>query len=256
MASFPSGSIMGVATTALPDGTTDYFDEAGTVTVNIIGAAELSGTSEIAVLNGANLAKVGDEIIQFKTATLVSTGKYILSGLLRGRLGTEWATSSHIEGEEFVLLDNNLAKESLPNELIGLSRLYKPVSVGKSLSDTNSADFKYNANSLKPFSPVHVEGSRDGSGNLTITWVRRARVNGGWKDNVDVPLGEAEEVYEADIMDGVDVVRTISGLTSESASYSVVDQVTDFGSAQVSVSVRIYQLSQIKGRGTAREAVI
>jgi len=251
VASFPSGSVMGVATTALPDGTTDYFDEAGTVTVNIIGAAELSGTSEIAVLNGANLAKVGDEIIQFKTATLVSTGKYILSGLLRGRLGTEWATSSHIEGEEFVLLDNNLAKESLPNELIGLSRLYKPVSVVKSLADTNSVDFTYNANSLKPFSPVHVEGSRDGSGNLTITWVRRARVNGGWKDNVDVPLGEAEEVYEADIMDGVDVVRTISGLTSESASYSVVDQITDFGSAQVSVSVRIYQLSQIKGRSFA-----
>ncbi|PIR39608.1 MAG: hypothetical protein COV35_03635 [Alphaproteobacteria bacterium CG11_big_fil_rev_8_21_14_0_20_39_49] len=256
VASFPAAAVIGVTTTSLPDGVTDYFDEKSTVTVSITGNGELSGTSELAVLNGANIAKVGSEIIQFKNATLVSTGKYILSGLLRGRLGTEWATSSHTEGEEFVLLDNNLAKESLSSEFIGLSRLYKAVSVGKSLADTSSVSFTYNANSLKPFSPVHIKGTRDASGNLTITWIRRTRVNGGWRDNVDVPLGQLQEAYEVDIMNGGNVVRTISGLTSATVSYSAAEQTTDFGSAQSSINVRIYQMSHILGRGTSGEGIV
>lgn len=251
VAGFASSAVIGVASNALANGVTDYFDEANTLTVSIIGSGELAGTSELAVLNGANLAKVGDEIIQFKTATLVSNGKYTLSGLLRGRLGTEGAVASHVMGEEFVLLDNNLAKENLPNSLIGLARLYKPVSVGKSLSDTTSVGFTYKANSLKPFSPVHIKGERDGSLNISITWIRRSRVNGGWQDNVDVQLGEAEEAYEIDVMNGSNIVRTISGLTSVSASYTAVEQIADFGSVQASVTVRVYQMSQAVGRGLA-----
>jgi hypothetical protein len=256
IASFPSAAIIGTTTIALPDGITDYFDESSTITVNVIGGGQLSGTSELAVLNGANFAKIGAEIIQFKNATLVSDGQYTLSGLLRGRLGTEWATNSHVAGEEFVLLDNNLAKESIANDLIGLSRLYKPVSVSKSLADTSSASFTYNANSLKPYAPVHITGERDGSLNLTISWIRRTRVNGGWKDNVDVPLNEGEELYEVDVMNGVDVVRTISGINSQTATYTASDQVIDFGSEQSSVAVKIYQVSGVVGRGTAGEAVI
>ena len=67
-----------------PDNT---FDEANTVTVTLLGGA-LFSTSEFLVLNGDNAALLGDEIIQFKTATLVSGTTYILSGLLRGRRGT------------------------------------------------------------------------------------------------------------------------------------------------------------------------
>ena len=36
----------------------------------------------------------------------------------------------------------------------------------------------FSGRGLKPFSPVHVRGSRDGAGDLTISWKRRARVNG------------------------------------------------------------------------------
>jgi hypothetical protein len=44
----------------------------------------------------------------------------------------------------------------------------------------------------RPYAPVHLAGPRDGTGNLTITWVRRTRVNGVWADFTgDVPLSEA-----------------------------------------------------------------
>jgi hypothetical protein len=57
------------------------------------------------------------------------------------------------------------------------------------------------------------------------------------------------ERYEIDILDGSDVVRTLTA-TSPAATYSSADQTTDFGAPQSSVSLRLYQLSATRGRGT------
>jgi hypothetical protein len=39
------------------------------------------------VLNGANACLIGNEVIQFQTATLIGDNQYRLSGLLRGQAG-------------------------------------------------------------------------------------------------------------------------------------------------------------------------
>ena len=101
---------------------------------------------------------------------------------------------------------------------------------------------------------MQIAGTRDGSGNLTINWLRRTRIGGDWRDGVDVPLSEESERYEVDIMSGVTVKRTITGLTTPTASYTAAQQVTDFGSAQSSVTVNVYQLSAKVGRGYAGNA--
>ncbi len=248
--------VTGTASNTLGSGATAVFDENNTLTVILLGNGELQSVSELAVLNGANVAVVGSEIIQFRTATLVEPGKYSLSGLLRGRLGTEWAVGTHAAGERFVLLDGRLTRQTMANNVIGLSRHYKPVTFGSSLSETAAQSFAYGGIALKPYSPVHIMGERDGSDNLTISWVRRTRLGGDWQDGIDVPLNETAERYEVDIMDGSDVMRTISGLSSPTASYSAAEQTADFGSAQASVDVRVYQLSGIIGRGYAGEATV
>jgi hypothetical protein len=248
-------AIIGTAVTVLASGATDIFDRACSVTVVLMGG-ELESVTELAVLNGANLAKIGDELLQFTTATLLEPYKYSLSGLLRGRLGTEHAVASHVVGEKFVLIDSRVHKITPQNNIIGLSRSYKPVSIGHTLGQTSAVDFIYRANSLKPYSPVHITGSRDGSDNLTINWVRRTRISGGWQDNSDVPLGEESEAYEVEVLDGADVIRTLSGITTPSAIYTLAQQVADFGGAQTEVTVRIYQISAIVGRGTPGNAVI
>lgn len=252
----PASAVLGTANNALASSNaTNVFDEVGNVSVVLLGDGELSSTSELAVLNGANAALLGDEIIQFKTATLTAPGKYTLSGLLRGRLGTEWAISTHAAGERFVLLDGRLFKQSMGNNLIGLLRQYKAVSFGSSLADTSAQSMTYNAVSLKPYAPVHITGTRDGSGNLTLNWIRRSRLGGQWQDNVDVPLNETSESYQIDILNGTTVVRTINANTP-TASYSAVEQTADFGSVQVSVSVKAYQLSGVVGRGYAGVATV
>ena len=256
MADIATPGVIGNADGALAEGPSTVFDEVNTVTVVLMGEGELESATELAVLNGTNVAVLGNEIMQFKTAALIEPGKYMLSGLLRGRLGSEWAVPGHVSGERFVLLNGAINKQTLANSMIGLLRSYKPVTFNRTLADTTSQNFIYTGAALKPYSPVHISGARDGSSNLAIEWVRRTRIDGGWQDGTDVPLNEESEAYEIDVMNGGDIVRTLTGMTSPSASYTAAQQIDDFGSAQPSVSIRVYQLSAIVGRGYPAEVTV
>lgn len=255
MQSLTAQATIGSALNNVPAGTPHAWDDITTVDVLLV-FGELQSVTDLAVLNGANACVFGDEIIQFANATLLDANKYRLSRLLRGRLGTEWAVSGHMAGERFVLLTNAVAREAMAPSGFGISKKYKPVTVGATLANTDATDFAYTGKALKPYSPTHIQGVRDGSGNLTVGWIRRTRVGGDWRDGVDVPLSEESERYELDVMDGPAVKRTISGLTSPSASYTASQQVVDFGSTQASITINVYQLSAVVGRGIAGNAVV
>ncbi|MBL8254671.1 MAG: hypothetical protein JNJ76_13840, partial [Candidatus Competibacter sp.] len=100
--------------------------------------------------------------------------------------------------------------------------------------------------------PISLSGNRDASTNdWSLTWIRRTRTGGEWRDYVDAALGETQESYQIDVFsDGTyaAVKRTIATNTA-AASYSSVDQVTDFGGNQTTLYVKIYQLSATIGRG-------
>ncbi|MBY0406480.1 MAG: glycoside hydrolase TIM-barrel-like domain-containing protein, partial [Rickettsiales bacterium] len=128
LADINTAMVSGTCVEALGEGPSTVFDRVNTLTVVVLGDGELQGVTEVAALNGANAALVGDEVIQFTGAALVEPGKYVISGLLRGRLGTEWATGGHVAGERFVLLDGRLQKLVMPLHLVGSERRYKAVS--------------------------------------------------------------------------------------------------------------------------------
>jgi len=191
---------------------------------------------------------LGDELIQFQNAELIGNKSYRLSNLLRGRQGTEWAMNNHDIGDRFILLNGDIGTIDMATDLIGRELFYKPVTLGKSLAGTPEQSFIFNANSLKPFSPVHITGIRDSSGNLTITWIRRSRLSNGWRDGVDIPLGEEAERYAVDILDNGNIIRSIE-VTTPIALYSAIDQITDFGSIQSQITVQIGQISALVGKG-------
>lgn len=255
VASADAPDIIGTALTALPSGPTASFDRKNTVDVAVLPGGELTSAAELAVLNGANSAVLGGEIIQFMTAALIAQNTYRLSGLLRARLGTDHAVAGHAAGDRFVMLDAGIASIQAQS-VIGLPRLYKAVTFGSTLAEAETLEFIYTGNALKPLSPVQVRGSRDGSGNLTISWVRRTRGGGDWRDYVDVPLNEASEAYDVEVMNGASVIRTFSSLTNPVASYTAAQQIADFGSTQSSVTVKIYQRSARVGRGWPGVAIV
>jgi len=251
-----SEASIGYATTELADGTVTNWDTTNTITVKMTNGTPAS-TTALNVLNGANAALLGNEIIQWQTSTLNGNGTYTLSNLLRGRKGTDWATDAHTIGERFIVLSTaTLIRLTISSDEIGSERKYKAASVGGSFQNAVVEDFTCNAVGLECYAPVHIEGTRDISNNLTITWVRRTRVGGGWRDFVDASLGEASEEYEVDIYDGATVVRTISGITSETTSYTAAQQSTDGLTPGDPVDLIVYQLSETVGRGYGRSATV
>lgn len=216
----------------------------------------LDGKTELEVLNWANVALLGDEIVQWRDATILASGIYELSGLLRGRRGTEWAMGSHFIGERFVVLaDDGLYRAPLPPTEIGRTAYYRGIPDGGNWDDAPSIPLMFKANSLRCFAPVQVQGNRNIDGDLTVTWKRRTRWYGEWQDGVDAPLFEESERYEIEIMSGSAVKRVLTASTP-SASYTADDQTEDFGAPQSAVSVRVYQINAVIGRGYASEAIV
>jgi hypothetical protein len=237
-------------------GPTDYFDLVNTLRVKLY-SGELVSVSEDTLLSGranALAIKNGDgdwEILQFRDATLVSAGVYDLTGLLRGRLGTEHAMRSPVAaGARVVVLDGSIAQIQAALSERGVARFYKwgPSSLDPSDAAWQQETFTARCVGLMPWSPVHVTGARNGDGDLSIAWVRRTRFGGVWTDGTDVPLNEESERYEIDVLDGEDVIRTIS-TNSPAATYTAAQQAADFGSAQSSIAIKVYQISATVGRG-------
>ena len=250
------GPTFGWAATVLPNVASPYvWDEAGKVQITLTQGT-LDSKTALEVLNWANIAILGDEVIQWRNADVLASGLYELSGLLRGRRGTEWATGSHVIGERFILLsDDGVYRAPLPMTEINRTAYYKGIADGGNWDDAPSNILVFKGNSLRCFTPVQVKGVRDGAGNLTISWKRRTRWYGEWQDGVDAPLFEAAETYEIEILSGSTIKRTLTS-TTPSLVYSAADQVVDFGAAQGNVSVTIYQLNSVIGRGRGATATI
>jgi hypothetical protein len=250
------GSNMGICS-ALATGRTDIIDTANTLTVTMIEGT-LSSVSESSLFAGANWFAIGDhgrwEIVAAKTGTLVSGTTYTLSDFLRGRYGTEWAITTHLTGDWIVQLDgasSAFVNYALSN--IGVAHYYRGITNGQLFDSESDRVQAYTGVCLECLSPVYLNGNRNPSTNdWTLDWIRRTRIGGEWRDLVDAPLNEASESYEVDIFSSgtyATLKRTLTGLTTPAAAYTSAQQVTDFGSNQATLYVKVYQLSANAGRG-------
>lgn len=252
------GAIVGSASEALSNfygG--NVFDESNYLTVTVV-SGELSSATELAVLNGANAALIGNEIVQFKNATLIGTKTYRLTGFLRGRRGTESAMGTHAAGERFILISSNAWRRiSLPSSDIGIVKMFKAVTFNMTLQQTVPATIIPTGEALDCYSPVLPGCGRTSTNDLVISWTRRSRVDGAWRDYSDVDLGETTESYEVEILHfrtGA-ILRTLTSSTP-SVTYTSAQQITDLGCNPSSVPVKIYQLSSTTGRGDVLAATV
>lgn len=254
-------AIMGVTEYAFYSGPASRFDYGNILRVKLDNG-ELSSVTDLALFNGANTAAVQNadgewEVIQFRSAALVLEKTYDLSVFLRGQAGTERAMRNPVAaGARFVLIDPAVVQADMTQGDIGLAFNWKygpsPYDIGHPVYQTVVKSFR--GLGLRPFSPEHVRGKRSNN-DLIISWVRRTRLNGDSWDLAEVPLGEDSEAYEADVMSGPAVKRTLSA-SAPSVTYTEAQQISDFGAVQANYTVRVYQKSAVLGRGEYREAVV
>jgi hypothetical protein len=241
-------------------------DEQNTLTVAMTAGGDvLESITQEAMLNGANPALVikanGEaEVIQFRDVSVNPTGTYTLSGLLRGRRGTDGFASGHQAGEIFVLLDaEDIEPLAITLGEIGLPRLWRAVSFGMLFEDASIETRTFTGRDLKPYAPWAVKAVKSGNpANITISWARRTRIGGEWKDGAGtVPLAEATEAYEVDILDapGGAVKRTLTA-AMPSTIYANADILADFEAVPASLSVVVYQISAVIGRGFPRAVTV
>lgn len=238
------------------------WDDKNTLTVRVVGSGAPVTDSELNVLNGANAAALLQadgtvEILQFVNATDNGDGTFTLSRLLRGQRGTEWAVAGHAAGEVFVMLSQALGRIKMDLSLRGVQEWYEAISIGQ--SSAPSEPLALQSNDLKPYAPAQLGGYLDASSNFIITWARRTRLGGSWQDGTGtVPLNEESELYDVEIYNssGTLLKRTISGLTTPTAVYTVAQQTTDFGSPPAAVLVKAYQRSAAVGRGFKAQATV
>jgi hypothetical protein len=250
------GATIGTATNALAAVDSRLLDSSSLLAVTL-ATGDLYSVSLLNLLNGSNTMAYGAngrwEIIGAMTCTPAGGNAYVLSNLLRGRYGTEWAMSLHAIGDTVVLLDDaDLQWLALSSSAISQARLYRAITYGSDIGTDSDRSFTYSAVNLKPLYPIALTGARDpASADWSLTWLRRTRSGGEWRDGLDVDLGETSECYEIDIYASgayTTVKRTLA-TTVPAAAYSSADQVTDFGSNQATLYLKLYQVSSTVGRG-------
>ena len=198
------------------------FDEKNTVTVDTGGQALASWSRDDILAGTATGYVIGAELIYARTATLVSPGVYTLSGLLRGRRGTEWAIAGHGAGERFVALPVNgrgLRRVALDSGDIGVTRWYKAVTAGRALDTATAQAFACSGVSQVPFAPVDLRKAVADAA-VAVTWKRRTRraTRFTGAGGISVPLGETSEAYTATLRDGSSAL--VSSEVVSSAAWS------------------------------------
>ncbi len=242
----------GAVFAVLPAPTSPWlWDTVNTITV-AMSSGTLSSTTQLNVLNGANAALLGGEVIQFQNAVLNANGTYTLSMLLRGRRGTEWECTQHTTGETFVLLTGtNLQRNVVSTSLIGIPRQYKAVTITQATDTAQIQVVTLEGMDLRPYAPAQLTVTRDGSGNFSISWVRRTRIGGAWLDGSGtVPLSEETEEYNLEVLNASGtILRKVIGITSPTYFYTAANVLADYGAPETLVYIRVYQVSAAVGEG-------
>ena len=187
---------LGQLVAPLAAGAEGLFDLSNTVLLELVNPAmTLESVDDSALLGGANRAMVGGELLQFGTADIVAPGVWRLSRLLRGRAGTA-ADAPHMAGAPFVLLDDP-ALLTLPETVAGWAEAGGAVLQWAPRGGTALTEVAVpgSGRALPPLAPVHGHIRPDGAGGVTVGWIRRSRVDTGWRDHVDLPMGESREAW-------------------------------------------------------------
>lgn len=143
---------------------------------------------------GANLALIGEELVQFARAEPLGDRHWRLSGFLRGLGGTEAAIGTHTAAEDFALIDGR--GTSIGGlDLGGVSAAGAILALGLGDAEPASSPLHLAGIGRRPLAPVHGRALRHPDGGLRLSWTRRARGGWRWSDGIDVPLVEEAKRY-------------------------------------------------------------
>lgn len=188
-------AIAGVTASILPNASPLLLDATSWVDVELASSDfSLDNVTWAQLMQGANMATLGSEIIQFGQVEQTGSRIWRLSGLLRGRGGTEHSTGHHAIDEHFAMIDGNLV--AVDPMLVGEPANNDIVAIGRGDTEPAVTRIINPGLAVRPLSPVHGRAIRMLDGSISLDWVRRSRGSWLWLDEVDAPLNENAELWE------------------------------------------------------------
>ena len=222
-----------------------------------LNSGTLASADDVSVLTGANALAVQNadgawEIVQFANAELTAPNQWRLTRLLRGQRGSEGAMRHPVAaGARVVVLNDALVQLHPSQARVPAFYLWGPS--GKPVSDPafQGATLAFDTAGLIPLAPCHVRFAWSANGDLTISWKRRDRAPSAANLlQAEIPLSEAAESYDLEILNGAGLARTFLAVPHHSQIYTAAQQAADFPSGLPNpLVVNIYQRSSVVGRG-------
>ena len=184
----------------LPPSRCVVFEPSSTAEVELLTPdMGLTPSTIQAIANGANRMLIGSEIVQFAQVAAVGTRTWRLTGLLRGRGGTELeAQTAHPAGTPIVLLDDRIT--AIPDDA-NSGHAYAALGTGDEEAVVSA--IKGAGRSRRPLTPVHATAIPIGQGGLLLRWHRRALGAWEWRNLTDTASAEPAERYEVGVGDPV-----------------------------------------------------
>jgi len=236
----PRRCVLGASVKAVPPSRAVMLERYASIEVDLVSDDfVLMSASADALTNGANRALIGGEILQFAAVEHLGEARWRLTGLLRGRGGTEGAAlKGHPAGASFVLLGDALV--ALDPEQVGGADKITFAAIGLADQEPVTAELVNAGLSLKPLSPVHPRTTTLPDGQLTFEWTRRARGAWTWEDLLPTPLVEPTESYVVGL--GQVEQPTVRWEVNEPRLVLSPDQLTDLATAHAGSPLWVRQV--------------
>lgn len=224
-ATLDAPATVGVTTSAMTDSDS---------TVNVVVPDPLESVTDDQIASGYNRAFVGDEEIQFKTATLTLKDDdgyhYTLSGIVRHVLHTP--AVAHASGARFVFFDDGVVFVQIGRTYYDTDIKYKAVSIGQNADDVPESTYH-----LKPmysqmeWAVKNVTVTAADGGGVKVTWNGSPRIGTfganpfhskymiGYRvkfsDGHTIDTTAQTVTYAAGLMGTVVEVRALNAITGE-----------------------------------------
>ena len=239
---------MGQTVSGMTASAADRWQRSDTIDAMLLNASMwLDSRGEVAVFAGANLALIGDELVQCTTATALSAGHFRLGGWLRGRRGS--VVTDHGAGDHFVVIDPaQLIAFTLPLDTLGSSIRCNAVGPMDDAVSLVPLSVMVARNALRLLAPVHLTAAKTGIGDIFISWTRCSRSGFAWLDGVAAPPAEAKEAYHVNLwLDDRSVVS--ADVSSPSCIYPAAAVATNGEVAATVLLVQVARASAVVGPG-------
>ena len=209
---------------------------------------ETKGRADL--IAGANMALLGNEILNFQTITPVSGLRYKIEGIYRGRFDTELL--QHPAGTDFYFTEQTRGGRFQHSQfLVGTTRFFKyqPYSLylTSELALALPIELEIVGRAKKPYRPTNLLANGGYykptySDDIVLTWDSRIRGQGAGLGDADTVVDAAptwEGLFEVEVWAGGFKVRTETAINALTWTYTLAMNISDNGTLPTHVTFKL-----------------